>query len=228
MKLRLNNNQLKMIALITMTIDHVGMLLFPRSVLLRIIGRLAFPIFAYMIAEGCAHTRSMGRYLGTMAAMAAIYQLVYFFVDSSLYQSILVTFSLSIALIWVLQWAEKRKTAAARACLVLALMGVSFVTRLLPKLLDGTDFDVDYGLWGVLLPVAIYLAKEKWQKLLWAACVLSLLALESYYLQWYALAALPLLALYDGTRGKWKMKWLFYIYYPAHLVALWSLQRLIY
>lgn len=228
MKLRLNNNQLKMIALVTMTIDHVGMLLFPRIVLLRVIGRLAFPIFAYMIAEGCAHTRSMGRYLGTMAAMAAIYQLVYFFVDGSLYQSILVTFSLSIALIWVLQWAEKRKTAASRAGLVLALMGVALVTRLLPKLLDGTDFDVDYGLWGVLLPVTIYLAKEKWQKLLWAACVLCLLALESYYLQWYALAALPLLALYDGTRGKWKMKWLFYIYYPAHLVVLWGLQRLIY
>lgn len=227
MKLRLNNNQLKLIALVTMTIDHVGMLLFPYSVILRVIGRLAFPIFAYMIAEGCTHTRSMGRYLGTMAAMAAIYQLVYFFVDGSLYQSILVTFSLSIGLIWLLQWAQTRKDATGRLCLVLGLVAVSFVTRLLPKLLSGTDFDVDYGMWGVFLPVVIYLAKEKWQKLLWAACLLILLALESYYLQWYALAALPLLALYDGTRGRWKMKWLFYIYYPAHLVVLWGLQRLL-
>ena len=225
--MRLNNNQLKLIALITMTVDHVGMLLFPYSVILRVIGRLAFPIFAYMIAEGCTHTRSMGRYLGTMAAMAAIYQLVYFFVDGSLYQSILVTFSLSIGLIWLLQWAQTRKDATGGLCLVLGLVAVSFVTRLLPKLLSGTDFDVDYGMWGVFLPVVIYLAKEKWQKLLWAACLLCLLALESYYLQWYALAALPLLALYDGTRGRWKMKWLFYIYYPAHLVVLWGLQRLL-
>lgn len=226
MKSGLNNNQLKLIALVTMTVDHVGLLLFPYSVLLRIIGRLAFPIFAYMIAEGCAHTRSMGRYLGTMAAMAAIYQLVYFFVDGSLYQSILVTFSLSIALVWVLQWVQKRKDAASRICLVLALVAVSFVTRLLPRLLPGTDFDVDYGIWGVLLPAVIYLAKEKWQKLLWAACVLCLLALDSYYLQWYALLALPLLALYNGTRGRWNMKWLFYMYYPAHLVALWVLRQL--
>ena len=54
----LTNNQLKLIAMLSMLIDHVGMLLFPGVRVLRIIGRLAFPIFAYMIAEGCAHTRS--------------------------------------------------------------------------------------------------------------------------------------------------------------------------
>ena len=54
----LTGNQLKLIALVTMTIDHIGMQLFPRVRLLRIIGRLAFPIFAYMIAEGCRYTRN--------------------------------------------------------------------------------------------------------------------------------------------------------------------------
>ena len=52
----LTNNQLKLIALVTMTLDHIGVVLFPQAQWLRIVGRLAFPIFAYMIAEGCRHT----------------------------------------------------------------------------------------------------------------------------------------------------------------------------
>ena len=54
----LTGNQLKLIALITMTIDHVGMMLLPQLRILRAIGRIAFPIFAYMIAEGCRYTHS--------------------------------------------------------------------------------------------------------------------------------------------------------------------------
>jgi len=63
-KIGLTNNQLKVIAMVTMTVDHVGFLLFPRLLLLRCIGRLAFPIYAYMVAEGCSHTKSLPKYLG--------------------------------------------------------------------------------------------------------------------------------------------------------------------
>ena len=59
----LTGNQLKLLALITMTIDHIGMILFPHIPLFRIIGRLSMPIFAYMIAEGCRHTRNRKKYL---------------------------------------------------------------------------------------------------------------------------------------------------------------------
>ena len=58
----LSGNQLKIIALIAMTIDHIGLQFLPHVTILRIIGRLAFPIFAYMIAEGCLHTRNRRRY----------------------------------------------------------------------------------------------------------------------------------------------------------------------
>ena len=79
MKKGLTGNQLKLIALITMTVDHIGMILFPSRLLFRVVGRLAFPIFAYMIAEGCLYTRSIWRYAGTLAAVAALCQSVYFF-----------------------------------------------------------------------------------------------------------------------------------------------------
>ena len=62
MQFGLNGNTLKIIAAITMLIDHTGFLLFPQSVVLRVIGRLAYPIYAFMIAEGCRHTRNKLRY----------------------------------------------------------------------------------------------------------------------------------------------------------------------
>ncbi len=69
---KMTGNQLKIIALIAMTCDHVGKILLPQIGILQIVGRLAFPIFAYMIAEGCVHTKSKKRYLLTMMGLAAI------------------------------------------------------------------------------------------------------------------------------------------------------------
>ena len=58
----LSGNQLKIIAMLTMLVDHIGVQLFPECIILRIIGRLSLPIFAYMIAEGCLHTRNRPKY----------------------------------------------------------------------------------------------------------------------------------------------------------------------
>jgi len=74
----LSNNQLKMIALVCMTIDHIGAYILTDWIILRIIGRIAFPIFAYMIAEGCAYTKNRKKYLGVMAVTAVLYQGAYF------------------------------------------------------------------------------------------------------------------------------------------------------
>lgn len=218
--MKLNNNALKLIALVTMTLDHIGLVLFPRVLWLRLIGRLAMPIYAYMIAEGCTHTASMGKYLGTMAAFAAVCQGAYLFCMASLYQCILVTFSLSIGLIWLIRWAKGQQKLYPWLAVALGVGAVYFVTVWLPRLLPGTDFSVDYGFWGVMLPVGIYLGRTKGQKLLLAAGLLALVAFTGWEGQWFALAALLLLARYDGTRGRWKLKWLFYFYYPLHLLVL--------
>ena len=104
----LTGNQLKLIAAIAMTLDHVGLMLLPNYGILRIIGRLAFPIYAWMIAEGCRYTRSYAKYLGLIAAFAAVYQAVYYVALGSLYQGIFVTFSMAIALIGLLKWAKEK------------------------------------------------------------------------------------------------------------------------
>ena len=106
----LTGNQLKLLALFAMTCDHVGLQLLPQFIILRIIGRLAAPLFAYMIAEGCRYTHNRGRYLGRLLGMAALCQIAYFAAMRSLYQCIFVTLSLSVCLIYALDNAVRRRT----------------------------------------------------------------------------------------------------------------------
>ena len=219
-KLGLTGNQLKLIALITMTVDHIGLTLLPQHRILRLVGRLAFPIFAYMIGEGCRHTSHMGKYFVRMAALAVVYQAVYYFAQGSLYQGILVTFSLSIALVALVRLAVEKKKAILWMAVAVAIVVVFGLTEVLPQVWRGSDFDVDYGFFGVMLPVGVYLGKNKLQKLSAAAVFLLLLGHTFTSVQMYALLALPLLALYNGQRGKWRMKNLFYIYYPTHLLLI--------
>ena len=217
---KLTSNQLKLLAMLTMTLDHIGVQLYPGVLWLRIVGRLAFPIYAYMIAEGCAHTRNRRKYLLQMAGLALLCQLVYFFAMGSLFQCILVTFTLSILLIYACDTGSRPLTA-------LALLGVAFVTVALPRLLPGTDFAIDYGFFGVLVPVAAYLGETRREKLLFTAGALVVLAWSVGGIQWYSLAALLPLALYGGQRGKRRMKWLFYLYYPLHLAAIYGISLLL-
>ena len=100
----LSGNALKIIAALTMLIDHIGYMLFPRVIILRIIGRLAFPIFAFMIAEGCKHTRNKLRYILTVGIFAAAVQIVYGVVMRSWKMSVLVTFTLAILLVYLFQF----------------------------------------------------------------------------------------------------------------------------
>ena len=221
------NNQLKIFALIAMTADHVGLQLLPGFGFLRIIGRLAFSIFAYMIAEGCQYTKNRKKYLLTLAVMAALFQLVYFFAMDSVYQGIFVTFSLSVSLIFAVDHAEERRTVPSRLLAVGVLLTIVFLCSVLPRLWTTSDFEVDYGLCGVLLPAAVYFERRRIGKLIMMALLLTLLALEWGGAQWFGLLALIPLACYNGQRGKYKMKNLFYIYYPAHLVVIWLLDMLL-
>lgn len=225
-KTGLTGNQLKIIALITMTIDHIGMLLLPRVRVLRAIGRIAFPIFAYMIAEGCQHTRHRKKYLLSMLGLATACQVVYFFAMGSLFQCVLVTFSLSIGLIYLTDYAQAGGRFG-KAALYAAGLGVFFLCYLAHDVLfPKTDFSIEYGLFGVLLPVFTYLGGKKQKQLQYFTAGLALLNLSWGGIQWFSMAAIPFIALYNGTRGKRKMKYLFYVYYPLHLVILQGLSML--
>ena len=217
-KTGLTGNQLKIIAMITMTCDHVGMQIFSQLLWLRIIGRMAMPIYAYMIAEGCRHTRDRRKYLLRLLGMGTLCQLVYFVAMGSLYMCILITFSLSVLLIGLIEDAEREKCFRTRWKLFLGTACIFFVCTVLPDLLPRTDYDVDYGLPGVLLPVLIYGAGTRGLLL-----GLTLVALKYGGVQWLAFLAVPLLLLYNGQRGKANIGKLFYWYYPVHLVVIYGI-----
>lgn len=223
----LTGNQLKLLALLAMTCDHVGLQLLPQFVILRIIGRLAAPLFAYMIAEGCRYTHDRGRYLGRLLGMATLCQIAYFAAMRSLYQCIFVTFSLSVCLIYTLDNVLRRRTPVSALLASAALAAAVFITVGLSRILIHTDFDVDYGLWGVMLPVLVYFGRGKWEKLALFTVGVSLLGLHYGGIQWWGLLSVPLLALYNGKKGKRNIGPLFYWYYPAHLVAIYGLSLLL-
>lgn len=216
----LTGNQLKLIALATMTADHIGAYLLPQFLFLRILGRLSLPIYAYMIAEGCRHTHSRRRYFLRLVGLGVLCQVVNYLVAGSLYQGILITFSLSLVLIFTLEDFRRRPAFSTGALLAGAWMAVAFVCLTLPLLLPGTDFAIDYGFPGVMLPALIYLGTDRRQRLLAMTAGLIALSWSLGGVQWYCLAALPLIALYNGEKGRFAIGRLFYWYYPAHLVVI--------
>ena len=125
-------NQLKIIALVTMTCDHVAKLFFPESQLLLILGRLAMPIFAWMIAEGCTYTRNRRAYLAQLGGLALLCQVVFFITEGSLYMCILVTFTLSILLIYAVDDLRKEKSAQGALFAFLAVALVLSATIVIP------------------------------------------------------------------------------------------------
>lgn len=223
----LTGNQLKMLALIAMTLDHIGSQILPQYIILRIIGRIAFPIFAYMIAEGCKYTRNRKKYLGLMAISAIVCQSVYYVAEGSLYQCVLVTFSLAIMLIYLVDYAREKKTVAGWCLFGAFLIGVCFLTMVLPEKLASTDFWIDYGIGGVILPFLIYLSDTKVKKIFSTVTGLTIIGMTLSGIQWYAFGVIPILMLYNGTRGKKGMKYLFYIYYPLHLVVIQAIAQIL-
>lgn len=220
-KFGLTNNQLKIIAMFAMLSDHIGKVLLPQYPILQIIGRLAFPIFAFMIAEGCFYTKNKVRYFLMVFLLGAGCQAVYIIWEKSLYMNILLTFSLSIIFIFSLENYKKTKEKRIRILMLFTVITVLLIAVMLPVILIDQGFIIDYGIFGVLLPVAIFYAPDKLRKLIYTAGILILLTLDlGGGIQWWSLLAIPLLALYNQKRGKYNIKPLFYIFYPTHLVVI--------
>jgi hypothetical protein len=194
-------------------------LLFPRIALLRILGRIAYPLFAFMIAEGCRYTRNKLRYFLMVFGLGAGCQIVYYLASGDTYLNILLTFSGSILLVYLLQAAHKADSLGKQA-----LWSTLFAVMILAAFGLCQVVHVDYGFWGIMIPVMVSFAHIRkfphWAAVLLLGCGLVLLGTEYENMQQWALLSLLILLLYSGKRGKAKMKSFFYIFYPVHLAVL--------
>jgi len=254
-KLSVSSSALKLIAIATMLIDHIGAVLQPEGniyILLRSVGRLAFPLFCFMIVEGFSHTSDRKRYALRLGAFALISEIPFnlaFSGELFHFGSCNVFFTLFIGLLTIWVADEYRNKSYIGA-------GIILFGTLLAEIIN-----CDYGWYGVAIIVAFYIFKNKK-----AVSVLSFIALTFLYVisnQWAVISiassvnmgfveyvnrflnmsiggylanycrqllaclSAVFIVLYNGKKGFIKskpLKYIFYIFYPAHLIILWLIK----
>ena len=221
----LTNCNLKLIAMIAMAIDHVGAFLMNDNDTMRTIGRLAFPIYAFLIAEGCAHTKNKRKYFLLIFILGLICQVAYVAAMGGLYLGVLLTFSVSILIIYSIQAAMDNHKLAFIPIIAVLLVGA--LNAYLTVKLKHLDYRFDYGFEGMMMPVIIYMFKSKWGKLFATALCCMFISMRYAPIQWWSLMALIPLLLYNGQYGKAKFKYSFYIFYPAHMLIIYGIYMLI-
>lgn len=240
----LSTSALKLIAIITMAIDHIGAVVFEMGLFraydpalmesalsqpgmlswylvdtaLRTIGRVAFPLFCFMLVQGFLHTRNRGKYLARLAAFALISEIPF---DVAVfnrwfyfgYQNIYFTLVLGMLAMMGLDWCEKNNKKWPMPLIIAACCATAWLLH--------TDYDV----LGVLTIVSLYLLRNQRR---WCFVVTGIILLaESWMLLGAAVLALLFIWRYNGQKGNLKGKWFFYWFYPAHLFLLFLVRWLI-
>lgn len=226
----LSASTLKILACVLMLFDHIGVMLCPQLQFLRVVGRLAYPIFAYFIAMGCVYTSNKLKRFLSVFVLGVVCEATYMLSGEQYYGNILLTFSFSILLIYLL-FAVKASYSKSKSHF--ALMLILFAFSLVATYLYCEFVGLDYGFFGVLAPVlCVVIDKDvsigkftlsaRFCSLMLFSVGLILISFYQYALtcQWFSLFAILLLLLYNGERGRYNLKYAFYLFYPFHLVVL--------
>lgn len=206
-----HNEILKLIAIITMVIDHVGYVFFPQLLIFRIIGRIAFPIFAYQLAKGYQHTSNKKKYMTRLWIFALISQIPYTLLFETFHLNIMFTLFLSIMLMDRLHHKEWYW--------IFPFAFLSAIPYVAPDIIT-----FDYGWYGILTPIIFYLfAQSKWKTILLQAVITGLFIWSGSTgdIQIYALIGVAVCLFLPTNKFKIHLnKYFFYWFYPAHLVFL--------
>jgi len=233
---KLNATQIKVIAIIAMTIDHIAYAFVPAGTIMHyimhLVGKTTAPIMCFFLAEGFRHTHDKKKYLLRLLSFAVISQPVYYvFVMKSVPDNIFqvltnmnILFTLSLGFISLLILTNDRLSQTAKC--ILTAITVSFG---------------QFGDWGYIIPVwtiIFFFFNKDYKKMAATFIVATVLILPLCFLRFFdsfaafsfnygALLALIPIHLYNGKREKsitpLKKKinrWFFYVYYPFHMIVL--------
>jgi len=229
-KKSLNANQIKLMAIIAMTIDHLTWAFFPGTqavwyvFTLHIIGRLTAPIMWFFIAEGCHYTHNMKKYVGRLFFFALLSHFAYDFAFGIPFLPFSTGAFNQTSVMWSLAWAAVLIWICGEDQIPQWVKIISIVAICL------ISFPSDWSTIAVMCPFFLYAHRENFKLqardiVIWTFVYAAVyfLFLDKLYgvLQMFTFLTIPILARYNGERGTWKgMKWFFYIYYPAHLVVI--------
>lgn len=242
---------LRVIACVAMLLDHIG--LFTNNLALRAVGRIAFPIFVYLICNGFKYTSCRWRYALRLAVFALISQIPFSLMcaNSLSYETgnVFITLFVALVCIWATDILFKGKVSRFFFWVPVVVLCVLYQFGILKS---------DYGMRGILMAMVFYLfdGKQLWKRVMvclgylvsiFSAPILScamqflrggglaLPALRQWdWWQLFSLCALPLIFSYNGKKGATPrspkaakaLQLGFYLFYPVHMLLLWLINRL--
>lgn len=212
---------LKVIAIITMTLDHLGYAIYGKFSVFNYFGRIAFPIFAYQISEGYKYTKDIKKYFSRLFLFALISEIPFFLFCKAIlgeldYIPLNIFFSLCLGLLCIFIYDKMKEK-------IFSFFIIAIICYL------GELINVDYGYWGVLLIFIFYLFKDNKVLTIVSFLIMCLIKYYEYifvnfdnikFLSCiFTFSAIIPLILYNGKLGL-KTKYILYIYYPTHLLLL--------
>ncbi len=228
-----SGSTLKLIAIITMLIDHIGAVVVGPMLsvnpdltsfyyVLRLCGRIAFPIFCFLLVEGFFHTGNMPKYCLRLAAFALISEIPF---DLAIYhtpvypdgQNVFFTLLIGLLTIWAMQSFDKhfseKPVAKALIRSVILIIGMFAAWGL----------KTDYNFYGIIVIAVLY---EYHHRKIFGQTLSAIMLCFMSTLELTAFIAVPLIGAYNGKRGL-SLKYIFYVFYPAHLLVLYFIWKLL-
>lgn len=237
---RLTGAHIKWIAMISMLIDHMGVALIEPTLwehiedmytepslyrlymlymIMRGIGRFAFPAFGFLLVEGFCHTRSKVRYLRNMILFMVISEVPFDLVISGKWwdiaqQNVFFTLGFGLVAIWIVDALHKKALINSQYALTYGIIGLFTVAGIA---YCAEWLHTDYGWMGVISICLMYFLRKT---PVWGAVAVCALLSMVDWLEICCLSLVLAVACYNGERGR-QPKYFFYIFYPSHLLILW-------
>lgn len=217
-----NSFQLKIIMIIIMFVDHVGQFIPGSPLWLHYIGRVAAPVFFYLLVEGFFHTSSKKKYMerlfisGAMMFVVSMILMYIFKRPIKITNNIFLSMGFSVALLNSIEWKEKSQekylpilTIIGICIAMLFTEGSVFMTIMVLNFYYNRDNKTKMCIFYALLSLIVLTNP--------AGSIYNSLFIVNY--QWMMIFAMPFILMYNGERGR-KVKYFFYIFYPIHIWIL--------